>query len=131
MKTLHSPFSFFNFSIQLFQLRDAVRADVFAAIADDLLRALAENAGGLILAKNNAVPFHIDFKRVLLADVERTAHLDRENDTAQFIDSAYDTGGFQINSFLSSPAFVRAKEGIEKLHLMEKVPKMLNIYNIL
>ena len=81
-------------SVQLFQLLDAVRANVLAAIADDLFRALTKDTGRLILAENNAVSLNIDFKGVLLSDVERAAHFYGQNDTAKFINSAYDTGGF-------------------------------------
>ena len=96
-KTLTGAGQGFCVSIQLFQLRYAIRTDILSAIIDDFLRTLAEHASRLIFAKNNAVAVNIYLERILFSDVERAAHFDRQYDTPKFVDSSYDTGGLHVS----------------------------------
>ena len=117
-------------SEELFQLRNAVRADVFSAIVDNSLRRLAEHTSRLIFAKNNAVALYIYLERVLLSDIESTAHFDRQYDTPKFVDSSYDTGGLHV----SIPfALLYSCERISPKYLQRLVKNynFVNIYSIL
>ncbi len=40
---------------------------------------------GLYFFQNDGRAYHIDFQCILLADIQRPAHLDREHDPSQFI----------------------------------------------
>ena len=77
---------FCNSELNLFlELFDAIRADVLSFIADDVLGAVAENAGRMILVKNDIIAFNKNLKSVFFSDVQCAAQFDREYDSAQLI----------------------------------------------
>lgn len=59
---MDAAFIYFNYDSAFTQLSDALRADILAVKSHKIFGALAENAGGLILAQNNIVTFNIDFQ---------------------------------------------------------------------
>ena len=97
IKAPDRPVRGFRVSIQLFELRNAIRANILSAITDNLFCTLAEHASRLIFAKNNAVALNIYLERILFSDVERSTHFDRQYDTPKFVDSSYDTGGLHVS----------------------------------
>ena len=70
---------------QLFQFFQALGADILPLEYRDVFGGVAENAAGLVFFQNDGRAFHIDFQCILLADIQRPAHLDREHDPSQFI----------------------------------------------
>ena len=69
---------------QLFQFFQALGADILPLEYRDVFGGVAENAAGLVFFQNDGRAFHIDFQCILLADIQRPAHLDREHDPSQF-----------------------------------------------
>ena len=75
---------------------DTLRADILPVERYDVLCAVTENAGGLILLHHNAGTIDIDLQTVALCDVQSTAKLDGEDDAPQFVYFAHDTGRFHF-----------------------------------
>ena len=73
------------------QLLHAVGADALAAVVLDVPAITAEDAGRLVLLENNGLAVDIDFDSVLLRNVECTAQLDGQNDSAELDDLSDDT----------------------------------------
>ena len=44
-----------------------------------------------MLSRNNSIPVHIYFQRVLLVDVQHAAKFDGQNDTPELVDSSDNT----------------------------------------
>ena len=63
----------------------ALGADILPLEFRDVFGGVAENAAELVSFQNDGRAFHIDFQCILLADIQRPAHLDREHDPSQFI----------------------------------------------
>jgi hypothetical protein len=60
----------------------------------DVVRVSAENARGRILLKNDSFVVNKDLNGILYVDIERTADLDRKNNSAELINAAYYTCRF-------------------------------------
>ena len=75
---------------------DALGADVLSVKGHNVLCAVAEDAGGLILLHHNAGAVDIDFQTVALCDIQRAAQFDGEDNAAQFINFAHDTSRFHF-----------------------------------
>ena len=71
--------------LQIFQFLQALGADILPLEYRDVFGGVAENAAGLVFFQNDGRAFHIDFQCILLADIQRPAHLDGEHDPSQFI----------------------------------------------
>jgi hypothetical protein len=84
--------AFVRTELQLSQAFDAALADVLTLVIYDILGVVAKNASWLILFQYNGGTVNIDFQRVLLGNVERTAQFNRQYDTAQLIHFSYDPG---------------------------------------
>ena len=92
-----SPRAFCTFSgsvLPLQQLLQAAAADVLAFEVDHIVGVIAEDAGGLILPKNDRGPFHVDLQGVLLLNAQVAAQLDGQHDPAQLVHLSHDTGRF-------------------------------------
>ena len=63
---------------------------------NDVLGAVTEDTGGLILLHNYAGAIDIDLETVAFCDVQSTAELDGEDDASQLVDFAHDTGRFHF-----------------------------------
>ena len=68
--------------------------DVFAFEFGNAVGASAEDAGGFVFSEHNRVIVNVYFKGVFFLDVEGTAKFDRENDSSEFVNFSYNTGGF-------------------------------------
>lgn len=77
---------------------DAVFANGLALIIDKILAVSAKEAVGLILFKNDAVAFNINFNGVLFGKAEGSSHLDRKNDSSQLVKLANNTSGFHFST---------------------------------
>ena len=75
---------------------DALGADILPVERYDVLCAVAEDTGGLILLHHNAGAIDIDLQTVALSDVQSTAKLNREDDPSQLVDFTHDTGRFHF-----------------------------------
>ena len=73
------------FPLQVLKLLQALGADVLALEDGDVLAAVTENAAGTVLFENDGGTLHIDFQCVLLSDIQRAAHLNRQDNAPQFI----------------------------------------------
>src|SRR5699024_10588437 len=71
---------------------DAVGADVPAAEGDNVLGAVAEDAGRLVLAKDHRIALYVDLHRIFLVDIERPSELYGQHYAPQLIDLSYDPG---------------------------------------
>jgi len=74
---------------------DTGRTDIASLIGDDILCVAAEDTGRLILLENDGVILNKDFEWIPFADLECAAQFNGQDDTAEVIDFADDTGGFQ------------------------------------
>jgi peptidase M23-like protein len=72
------------------ELGDAVAADRPPAVLAERVSPAAENADGLWLGEEDGVVLDRDFERVLLAEREALADLDRDHDPAEVVDVADD-----------------------------------------
>ena len=80
----------------------AVGTDVLALEDGDILGAVAEDAGRLILFEHDRGAVYIDLQGVLLRDVERAAQLDGQDDTTELVDAANDACRFHDEHILSN-----------------------------
>ena len=71
--------------------------DILALEGNDLLGTAAEDAGRLVLAKNDRLAVNVDLYRITKLDVEGTAQLDGKNDATQFVYFSYNTCRFHIS----------------------------------
>ena len=85
------------------QFLQAGRTDVLALEDGDLLGAVAEDTGGLILLEHDGGAINIDLQGILLCDVQGAAQFDREDDTPQFVDPTDDASGFHVCEALPFP----------------------------
>ena len=74
------------------QGRSAFGADIFALVAEDVLVAVAENAGGLELFQHDGVLRHEDLQRIAFGDVQSAAKLNGDDDAAKLVNFAHNTG---------------------------------------
>ena len=86
----------------LFELCDAFAADILALEVDDVVFVSAENAVLSEFLKDNCIVLNIDLKSILFADLKTSAEIDRENDSAEFVNSTGNSCCFHIKylSFL-------------------------------
>ena len=84
------------------ELFHAVGADVLALEDGDVLGAVAEDAGRLILFQHDRGAVHVDLQGVLLRDVERAAQFDGQDDKTEFVDAADEACRFHDEHFLSN-----------------------------
>ena len=75
-------------------LGQTVGADTLAAEEGDVVRVVAEYAGGVIFLQNDTVVIGEDLNSVLDLNVHRFANLNGENDSAQLVYFSYHSGGF-------------------------------------
>ena len=85
------------------QFLQAGRTDVLALEDGNLLGAVAEDTGGLILLEHDGGAINIDLQGILLCDVQGAAQFDREDDTPQFVDPTDDASGFHVCEALPFP----------------------------
>lgn len=69
----------------LLDLIEASGTDALTVKENDIVGVVAENAGGMIFLKDDAVIVGEDLDRVLYLDVHRLADLDGENNSAQLV----------------------------------------------
>ena len=69
-------------------------ADQLASVKNHIICIAAEQARGNILLEDDLVLFNENLDGILILDVHLIAKLNREHDSAKFIDAANDTGGF-------------------------------------
>ena len=81
-------------SILILELVEAGLADVLALVVHNILRVVAEDAGRLILLEDDSRLINIDLERVLLSDVQSSAKLDGQDDSAEAVHLSYDAGRF-------------------------------------
>jgi len=74
---------------------ETVAANIFAVKTDDTVGATAKDAGRLIFFEHDAALVDKDLERILFIDIEGPAEFDRQNNAAEFIDFADNTGRFQ------------------------------------
>ena len=74
------------------ELAQAILADHFALVGDDILDILAEYASWVVLFQDNLVAFHKDFERVLDGDIHRPSQLEGNHAATQFSHLADDPG---------------------------------------
>jgi hypothetical protein len=77
-------------SISGLQFVDAVGADVFALIPDNIFRVFAEDARRLVLFEDDVVTVHKDFQRVAFRNIKRAPHFDGQHDTAELVNLSDD-----------------------------------------
>ena len=92
---------FFREKLERLELVQAGLADVLALVVDNVLCVVAENAGRLILLEDNGGLVNINLEGVLLGDVQSSAKLDGQDDSAEAVHLSYDAGRFHI--FLLKP----------------------------
>ena len=80
------------------ELAQAGRANVFTLEHRDVLRAVTEDAGRLILLQHDGGSVNIDLQGVLLRDVQGSSQFDGQDDTPQFVYPAYNSSGFHLCS---------------------------------
>ena len=68
--------------------------DVLALEDGNLLGAVTEDAGGLILLQHDGGTINIDLQGILFCNVQGAAQFDREDDTPQFVNPSDNTCGF-------------------------------------
>ena len=83
------------------QLFNAVRADVLTFVIDDVLGAVTENAGGMILMKNNVISVNKNFESILFSNIQGAAKLNGQNDASELIDLSDNSGRFQTTNLRS------------------------------
>ena len=67
------------------KLPQALRTDILPAEHRHVLAAVAENAAGPILFQDNGRPLNVNLQRILLHDIQRSAQLNGQHDTAQLV----------------------------------------------
>ena len=80
------------------QLRDAASADRAPAVLFHRVGAAAEDAGGLRPAQEDRLVLDGDLERILLAQAEPLADLDRNDDPAELVDVADDARALRSSS---------------------------------
>ena len=85
----------------VFQLFDAVRADVLSLVVNDILCAVAENACRMIFVKDDIISVYKYLKRVSLCDVQSASKLYRKDNTSELINLSNNTGRFHLASSVS------------------------------
>ena len=83
------------------KLLDAVGADVLALVIDDVFGAVTENAGRVILMKNNVITINKNLESILFSNIQGAAKFDGQNDTSELINFSYDTGRLQTTNLQS------------------------------
>ena len=78
------------------QFLQAVRTDVLPLEDGDILGAVTENAGGLILFQHDRRPVHINLQGILFGDVQCASEFDGEDDSPQFVDPTDNSSGFHV-----------------------------------
>jgi hypothetical protein len=78
----------------ILDLFKALCANTLTVEEYDVVRVSAENARGRILLKNDSFVVNKDLNGILYVDIERTADLDRKNNSAELINAAYYTCRF-------------------------------------
>ena len=79
------------------QLAKTGRADVFPLKVHNILSAVAKNASWLIFFQYDCGAVYINFKGILLCNVQGAAKLNGQHNAPQLIDSANDTGRLHRN----------------------------------
>ena len=78
-----------EFFLDLFQ---TVGADALAVEVYDVVRVVAEDAGGVVLRKYYTVVVGEDLKRIFLLDIHRFAQLDRKHYASELVYHSYNSG---------------------------------------
>lgn len=74
----------------LFELCEAGTANVFAFVVDYVACVVAENASRLIFFEQDVIVVNKDLDRIFFVEVKCTSQLDRQNDSAQVVNSSDD-----------------------------------------
>ena len=86
------------------QIPNTAATDHLPLIGSNTTDRSTEQAAILVLAQNNPVPFQIDFQSIPLLNIQASAQLDGEDDSAQFIYFSNDSCCFH---FQPHPFIVR------------------------
>jgi hypothetical protein len=84
---------------------DAVLAHILPAVGNQTPGRATENTGRLKLLQDDPVILHVDFQFVPLFNIQGTAKLDGQNNSAKIINLSDDSGGFHggSHSFCGHP----------------------------
>ena len=77
--------SFLGFFLVFIHFTDAFTAHILAAEGNQIPEGTAEHAGRFKLLQNDPVVFHVDFQFVPFGNIQGTAQLNRQDNSAQFI----------------------------------------------
>lgn len=83
------------------KLLDAVGADVLALVIDDVFGAVTENAGRVILMKNNVITINKNLESILFSNIQGAAKFDGQNDTSELINFSDNSGRLQTTNLQS------------------------------
>jgi hypothetical protein len=83
---------------------NAFHANIPTMVGDQIMGRATKHAAMLTLLQNDLIIVQIDLQFVTLCNIQSATQLNRENDSAQFINLANNTSRFHIasHSFLSS-----------------------------